>query len=85
MSRWAKEYPYLYMPIEELRAIPNEELKALVKKFWNCENWADQTDCWQRQSLRLCNEKSRREYEGLMEAPASWKKNEEKQEIKDGE
>lgn len=74
MSRWTKEFPYLYMSKEELQTIPNETLKQLVNEFWYCKDFADKTDCWQKQAIRLHGEKLRRQEEGLMESPASWAK-----------
>ena len=74
MSRWTKEFPYLYMSKEELFNIPNDTLKQLVNEFWYCKDFADKTDCWQKQAIRLHGEMLRRQEQGLMEPPARWAK-----------
>lgn len=73
MSRWTKQFPYLYMSKEELQATPNDTLKKLVDKFWCCKDFANKTDCWQKQAIRLHSEMLQRQLEGTMEPPASWK------------
>lgn len=71
MSRWAKQFPYLYMSKEELQAIPNDTLTKLVADFMN-DNWDDKCDSWMHQTQRLAEEKLRRQFAGLIEPPASW-------------
>lgn len=71
--RWKKDFPYLYMSREELQAIPNDTLKQLVRNWIHNEPPTQCYDAYMRQGVRLQGEQLRRQEEGLMEPPASWK------------
>lgn len=71
--RWKKDFPYLHMSKEELQAIPNDTLKQLIRDFIHSPIPTQCADRHYAQGCRLREEQLRRQEEGLMEPPASWK------------